>query len=79
MENGPKIKISQKNHFFMDFLLIRDHFIIVIWQSGLRNGDLVTEVPFQAYTNIWKIAVFNASSISGVEPKKGFPFTKIQI
>ena len=36
------------------------------------------EVPFLAYPTILKISVFNAISISWVEPKKGFPSTKIQ-
>jgi hypothetical protein len=49
MENGPKIKISQKMHCLMDFWIIRDHFTIVIWQqyllySGLRTGSLFTAV-----------------------------------
>ena len=46
-------------------------------KSGLRNGFLFTEVPFLAYPNILKIAVFNAISKSGVGPKKGVPSTKI--
>ena len=33
MENGPKIKISQKMHFLMDFWIIRHHFTIEIWQK----------------------------------------------
>ena len=71
-------------HFFMDLLLIRDHFIIVIWQkylllSGLRNRDMLMEVPFLAYPNILNISIFNGISIIGVEPKKGFSSTKIQI
>ena len=65
----------------MDFWIIRDHFSIVIWQkylllSGLRNGFLFKEVPFLAYPNILKIAVFNANSKSVVRPKKGVPSTK---
>ena len=67
MENGPKIKknIYKKMHFSLDFLYIQDHFIIVIWQkylllSDLINRFLLTEVPFLAYPNILKIAVFIA-------------------
>ena len=42
MENGPKIKISQKMHFSFDSLLFRDHFIIVIWQKYLLQSGLRT-------------------------------------
>ena len=71
-------------HFLIDFLLYPDHFIIVILQkyillSGLRNGFLLTEVQSLEFPNIFKIAVFNAISKSGVGPKKGFPSTKIYI
>ena len=60
MENGPNIKISQKMHFLMDFLVIRDHFTIVIWQkyllySGLRFEFLWTDIPFLAPPQILKL------------------------
>ena len=69
-------------HFLMNFLLIQDYFIIVIWQKylllrGLRNDFLFTEVPFLAYPIFLKITVFNAISKSGVGPKKGVLSTKI--
>ena len=70
-------------HFLMDFLEIRDRFIIVMWQkyllqSGLRNGFLLTEVPFLTNPIFLKIAVFYAILKSGVRLKKGFLTTKIQ-
>ena len=53
-------------HFLIDFLLIRGHFIIVIWQqylllSDLRNKDLLTEVPLLAYPNILKNCGFQCN------------------
>ena len=35
IENGPKLKISQKMDFLMDFWIIRDPFTIIIWQKYL--------------------------------------------
>ena len=47
---------------------------IVKWS---QNNFLWTEMPFQAYPFIWKIAVFNAILKPGVWRQEGFLATKI--